>query len=86
MSTIIRSSNHLLKHANTNKRLEVKNFIQEYRRVAQLYLDYIWEHGVKIEYQKKGQGVYLEFDANTNLDCAQWVSTVELDKNINFLF
>lgn len=84
-SVIVRSSNHLLKHANTNKRLEVKEFIQEYRRVAQLYMDYIWEYGVTLEYQKKGQGVYLKFDADTHLNCVSQLSTVELDKSINLV-
>jgi transposase len=39
---IIKSSQHTTKFANTFKRKQLECFLQEYRRVAQVYVDYLW--------------------------------------------
>lgn len=42
---MIRSSKHTLKFTNSNKTQVLSNFVDEYRRVAKVILDEIWENG-----------------------------------------
>lgn len=40
---MIRSSKHTIKLANRNKQLQLRSFLKEYRRVAKIILDYLWD-------------------------------------------
>ena len=42
MEKFIRSTKHSIKRANTGKKVFVDEFIDEYRRVAQLFVDHLW--------------------------------------------
>jgi len=53
----IRSSQHSIKYSNVLKRDNVDRFIQEYRRMASLYIDYIWDNGYEWE-DKNGKHVF----------------------------
>ena len=41
-SIIIRSSKVSLKKANTNKKLSLKDFIEEYNRILIIFIDKLW--------------------------------------------
>ena len=45
---MIRSSNHLIKWSNTGKKDRYESFLDEWRRVSKLYLDYFWEEGYEV--------------------------------------
>lgn len=64
---MIRSTKHSLNFSNTNKLVIVQEFIQEYRRVASIYIDYIWEGNIE------------GFDAKTNLDIPKFLSTTDIE-------
>ena len=81
--TIIRTSQHSLLFANNHKLEELCSFITEYRRVAQLYLNHLWEKGITLTTYKNNKTTYYNFDTNTNLNCPTMLSTVELDKELN---
>ena len=42
---MIRTSKHYTKFSNTNKLNKLELFINEYKRVTQIFTDYIWENG-----------------------------------------
>lgn len=46
---MIRCSNHTLKFSNAKKKTDLSVFVNEYRRVVQIFIDYIWENGYKWE-------------------------------------
>jgi hypothetical protein len=58
--TTIRSTSHSLKDTNKNKLDKLNKFIAEYRRVGQLIVDLIWEHGYKWTTTNKETGVSTE--------------------------
>ncbi len=66
---MILSSRHYINNANTNKLQTLKEFIKEYRRVAQIYIDYLWTNGINITTHKKDKTKTYHFDAKTKLDC-----------------
>jgi len=39
---VIRSTKHTIKFTNKQKKSTYYDFIKEYRRVAQLYMDFLW--------------------------------------------
>ena len=43
---ITRSTKHTVSFSNKEKLSELKSFLQEYRRVAQIYGDFIWKHKI----------------------------------------
>jgi putative transposase len=45
----IKSSRHPVKFANTNKKNQLRIFLNEYRRVAQIYVDYLWNNSLTIK-------------------------------------
>ena len=79
----IRSSRHTFKHANSHKRAQLQEFIQEYQRVAQLYVDHLWSTGITLKIHKEGKTTQYHFDTNTHLNCPLWLSTVNIDKELN---
>ena len=62
MKKIIRVSKHTLKYANQNKLNTLSNFIDEYRRVAQLYLNHIWNN--RITHVTKNKTYTLDVSRN----------------------
>lgn len=42
---IVKSTKHSIKFANQEKKNLYYSFLKEYRRVAQIYLDYLWNYG-----------------------------------------
>jgi hypothetical protein len=44
---MIRSTKHTTKFANREKKTKLKAFITESRRIAKLYLDYLWNHSIE---------------------------------------
>ncbi len=82
MKKYIRSSKHTLKFSNNTKLLELILFINEYRRVTKLYLDYLWDKNFTISYPKNKQIETLYFDSNTKLDLPRFVSTVQINEEI----
>ena len=42
---MIRTSKHYTKFSNTNKLNKLELFVNEYKRVSQIFVDYIWEKG-----------------------------------------
>ena len=75
---MIRTSKHNLHNANMNKLKNISDFIDEYRKVAQIYIDHIWEHGLEWNVKNKK----YEFNATYKLDCPKILSTVKLNKEI----
>lgn len=82
MNKIILSSRHYLNNANPTKLVVLHDFIQEYRKVASIYLDYLWEHGINFIHHKQEKTVHFSFDHKINLNCPSQLSTVELDQNL----
>jgi len=76
---MIRTSKHNLNHSNQNKLNTISTFIDEYRRIAQIYIDHIWLNGVTWNSKTK----QYRFNASYQLDCPRMLSTVELNKTIN---
>ncbi len=83
LKSIIRTSRHELKYSNHKKLNELSNLLQEYRRVAQIYLDYLWSTGIRITYHKQGNTTFYHFDSKTLLNCPALLSTVKLDQELN---
>ena len=78
-STYIRMSRHPLYFVNHSKRQELSDFVIEYRRIAQLYLDYLWVNGIKLSTKTRT----FHFDSRTHLDCPGQLSTVGIDEHLN---
>ena len=76
---IIRTSNHLLTSLNPGKLKKHQEFLKEYRRISSIYLDYIWNNGINLKHKDN----HWIFDTKTKLDCPAWLSTVEIDKELN---
>ena len=83
MSKFIRTSNHTLKFSNINKLNSLNSFILEYKRVAKIYLNYIWNNHFSNSYNSKNKIVTNHFNANTKLNLPNRLSTVKINKNIN---
>ena len=83
MTKYIRTSKHTLKFSNSNKLEELNSFIQEYRRVANLYLNYIWDKKFLYSYSKNNNIITTQFDSNTKLDLPNMLSTVKINKELN---
>ena len=74
--TVIRTSRHQLKNANPGKLNELFRFVDEYRRVAKVYLDHFWDNGIHLSTEKND----YHFNAKRELNCPSMISTVEIDK------
>lgn len=46
----IKTSKHSIQYSNQGKRDDLSLFLDEYRRVAGLVVDYIWDHGIETEH------------------------------------
>ena len=79
----IRSVKHTLKFSNKNKRKQLNSFIEEYRRVAKLYRDYLWDNKFKYTHISNQQLTTLHFDSNTHLELPNMLSTVKINKELN---
>lgn len=60
---MIKTSKHTTRFSNNKKLYDLKIFLNEYRRVAQLLVDYIWKNG----YVWEKDGELSEFSVNKNL-------------------
>jgi len=78
-SHYIRSSKHSFNQGNQGKQEDLAEFILEYRRIAKIYLDYIWDH--EHEFSQKDKTYH--FDNKINLQLPLFLSTVELNKTLN---
>ena len=83
MNKFIRTSKHTLKFSNKAKLAELNSFIKEYKRVAKLYLDYLWEEDFSHSLVKNNNITTTHFDANTKLDLPTMLSTVKINKELN---
>ena len=83
MHKYIRSSSHTLKFSNQTKLVELSQFINEYRRVAKLYLDYIWDSNFIFSYPKNNQIKTLHFDAKIKLDLPRFISTIKINEELD---
>ena len=75
---MIRTSKHNLNNTNTNKLNIISTFIDEYQRVAQIYINYIWTNGVQWNTKNKQHA----FNATYKLNNPKMLSTVQLNKDI----
>lgn len=64
INTIIRTSCHTTKFSNTQKNQNLNNYINEYRRVTQKFVDYIWDNGYK--WLDKKTNTIQEFNVEKN--------------------
>jgi len=72
---MIRTSKHYTKFSNTNKLNKLELFINEYKRVTQIFTDYIWKNGYS---WKDKDNKTQTFDLSKNqLELPRW-----LDKKI----
>ena len=83
MPKFIRTSKHSLKFSNTHKLEELNSFIQEYKRIAKIYLDYIWNNNFSYSYSKNNKIFTTNFNNNTKLDLPNRLSTVNINKKLN---
>ena len=83
MFKIIRSSKLSLKFSNKSKLEELNSFINEYKRVANLYLDYIWDNNISNSYAKKDKIYTTKFNNQNHLELPIRLSTVNIDNKIN---
>jgi len=70
--TIVRSSKHTVKFSNFNKQQQLKAFLKEYRRVASLVLDLLWDR--PFHWQDKELNITKE-----KYDCPTFISTPNLN-------
>ena len=75
MPNLVRSSRHTIRFANPGKRERYAAFVSEYRRVASLLLDRLWDNGWELE--TDGESHVLDIP-NDRLDHPRM-----LDKRIN---
>ena len=68
---MIKTSKHTIKFANTNKQTKLKEFMIEYRRVAPLILDHLWNNS----FSWKNHTLDI---ANHKYDCPSFISTGQL--------
>ena len=80
MSKFIRTSKLSLKFSNKHKLEELKSFIIEYKRVANLYLNQIWDNSFSHSYPKKNKIVTKHFNANNLLELPNRLSTVKINR------
>ena len=73
---MIRSSKHPIKFANYQKRIDYLSFLKEYRRIAQIYLDYLWDF--IYVWEGKDSSIFILDVKNDCLDIPKF-----LDKTIN---
>lgn len=83
MIKFIRSAQLSLKFSNKNKLEELNSFINEYKRVSNVYLNYIWNNNFSYSYSKNNQIITMHFDKNTKLKLPNRLSTVKLNKKLN---
>jgi len=72
---MIRASKHTIRFANQNKLNNYHQFLQEYRRVAALYLDYLWV--TPISYTTKN-GIKTLDIKNNLFNVPQFISTINI--------
>lgn len=77
---MIRSTKHSLIFTNINKRDELILFLDECKRVANLYLNYLWENEIVWAINDKNYSMNIVQD---NLNHPKWLSTVDIEKNIS---
>jgi len=75
MTKIVRATKHTLRFVNKEKRKANSDFIDEYRRAAQLYINYIWDN--RTEIVADSGKVYIIDIQNNKLDMPKY-----LDYNI----
>jgi IS605 OrfB family transposase len=78
---MIRISSHTTKFAHQSKRNNLRLFLDEYRRMAQVYLDYLWDHPnifngktLDVTNQKYDCPTFLTADINTKLNTTTTLS------------
>ena len=79
----IRSVKHTLKFSNKNKKKKLNSFIQEYRRIAKLYRDYLWDNTFKYTHIKENKLITSHFNSKIKLDLPRFISTVKINKELN---
>jgi transposase len=67
MSKIVKTSKHTLKDSNIGKQAMLEEFMSEYRRVASLIIDNIWDNGYDTAYDKNGIIIFSRFSVKENL-------------------
>jgi transposase len=77
MYNYIRTSIHTTKYTNAQKKGEYQQFREEYRRVAQVYLDYLWENPTV--WHDKNSIHYFNPKINTKLDRPTMLSNIWLN-------
>ena len=63
----VRTSSHSLKFANTGKLQTYSAFLEEYRKVAQIYVDFIWEN--EYRFPDKDGNIRIFNTKTDQLDC-----------------
>jgi hypothetical protein len=79
VNKMVRSSKHSLRFINAEKLNKYSEFISEYRRVAYLYLDYLWNNGWN--WKSKDKQFVLDI-INDKLDHPRWINK-EINEKIN---
>ena len=75
---MIRSSKHPIKFANYQKRIDYLSFLKEYRRIAQIYLDYLWDF--VYVWEGKDSSIFILDVKNDCLDVPKYFNG---DKRLN---
>lgn len=83
MIKFIRTSKVSLKFSNKNKLKELHSFIKEYKRIANIYLNHIWDNYFKHSYSKNNKIVTQHFDSKTKLNLPNRLSTVKINEQLN---
>ena len=81
---MIRTTKHSLKFSNVGKLEELKKLLLESQKVAQVYLDYLWNNGYSWTTEDKaGQVMNHVFDIQNNyLEHPRMLSNVDLESKI----
>ncbi len=83
---MIRSVKHKISYANTGKRDKLEELLRESKRVASIYLDYLWDYGYswEIKDRKTGKTVCKAFDVSRDLlDHPRMLSNVGLESRLS---
>lgn len=78
---MIRATNHSFKEANTNKIDTLSLFIQDYKEMANIYLEYLWNN--PINYSIKTTTYVFDIKEN-KLDCPSMLSNVLFDSHLSY--
>ena len=81
---MIRTTKHTLKFSNNGKLFNLEKLLFESQKVAQIYLDYLWENGCSWNTKDKSENVINHiFDVKNNyLEHPNMLSNVELEAKI----